>query len=386
MRHNLSHVVFASFASRRRRRFAASFALVAGSLIMLTACGHKQAGGFPPAPVTTALASRKDVPVIVKAIGTVEPYNTVSIKSQVDGEVARVAFREGQDVKKGDILFVIDRRPYQAALRAARADLDRDEAKLRSAALQAGRYAGLVKKDYVTQQQYDDAVANADALKASVQADRAAVEQARLNLAYCTIRAPIAGRTGNLLVQLGNVIKANDDVLVILNRLSPIYVSFSVPEKYLSEIRRQQAIAPRLVSVFASGGGRHEGKLTFVNNAVDPTTGTVLLKAAFPNKDKALWPGTFVNVTLRLSTSKGAVVVPSQAVQRGQHGEYVFVIKPGMTVESRNVTTGQELDGDTVILKGVEVGDKVVTDGQLRLYPGARVNVVTKGTGDEGDS
>ena len=388
MRRHLANDSTASHAFPRTGRVAASLSILAGALVLLTACGHKQAGGYPPAPVVAATAVTKDVPLTVDAIGTVEPYNTVSIKAQVGGEIARVAFREGQDVKKGDVLFVIDQRPYQAALQAAKANLDRDKARLQSADLQAGRYAGLVKKDYVTQQQYDDSVANAGALKATVQADAAAVEQARLNLEYCTIRAPIAGRTGNLMVQLGNVIKANDATLVVLNQISPVYVSFSVPEKYLSEIRRQQDIKPRPVTASSpSGGGVHEGTLTLVNNTVDQATGTILLKATFPNTDRALWPGTFVNVALRLSTSRGAVVIPSQAVQRGQQGEYVFVLKPDMTVESRNVVTGQELNGDVVIEKGVHAGERVVTDGQLRLYPGAKATITTKAaqTG-EGDS
>ncbi len=385
-----SHAPIASSFSAGTRRFAVCMAAASGVLLLLTACSQKKQGGFPPAPVTVATAATKDVPYNVDAIGTVEPYNTVSVKAQVGGEIARVAFHEGQDVKKGQVLFVVDPRPYRAALQAAKANLDRDKAQLQSAQLQEKRYADLVKKDYVTQQQYDDAVASAGALKATVQADEAAVEQASLNLGYCTVRAPIAGRTGNLLVQLGNVVKANDTSLVVLNQITPIYVTFSVPEKYLSEIRKRQDESPRtVVASSPSGGGSHEGRLSLVNNSVDPTTGTILLKATFPNKDKTLWPGTFVNVTLRLSTSRGAVVVPSKALQRGQQGEYIFVVKPDETVESRSVVTGQELDGDTVIEKGIAAGERVVTDGQLRLYPGAKVNITTKADkadAGEGDS
>ncbi len=379
-----STVVLEASPRPRAGRTASMCAAAAGLLILLTACGHKQSGGFPPAPVTVAQAMAKNVPFYVTAIGTVEPYNTVSVKSLVSGEITRVAFHEGQDVRKGDLLFVIDVRPYKAALQAAQANLARDMAQHRSAELQARRYAQLVKKDYVTQQQYDDAVASAAALKASVEADKAAAENARLNLSYCTIQAPISGRTGNLLVQLGNVVKPNDVPLVVLNQIKPIYVNFSVPEMYLSEVRKAQTEGPLSVTASSpSGGSSYEGKLSLINNAVDPTTGTVLLKATFPNKDEALWPGTFVNVTLRLATTRDAVVVPSQAVQRSQQGEYIYVVKPDMTVDMRSVTTGQTVDGEIVLLKGAKAGERVVTDGQLRLYPGARV-VIRQGKGSTG--
>ena len=324
-----------------------------------------------------------DVPVTVTAIGTVEPYNAVAVKPQVAGQISRVAFKEGQTVRRGDLLVVIDPRPFEAALRQAEAALARDSAKLKSAEAEAQRYADLVRKDYVTQQQFDDTVANAGALKATVQADEAAVDQARLDLAYCSVRSPIDGRTGNLMVQLGNVVKANEATLVTVNQITPVYVAFSVPESQLSDIRRHSAGgAMKVIASPTSGGGSYAGQLTLIDNTVDQGTGTILLKGTFPNEDEALWPGTFVNVSLDLTVAKGAVVVPTQAIQHGQTGDFIFVIKPDMTVEMRPVTAGQATDGLTVIEKGVAAGERVVTDGQLRLFPGAKVEIKADGAAE----
>jgi multidrug efflux system membrane fusion protein len=352
------------------------------AVFMLAACSGNAENNHGPksAPVTASIALKKDVPVVLKAIGTVEPHNTVSVRAQVAGEIKRIAFKEGQDVFQGDLLFTIDPRPYQAALEGALADLDRDNARLKSAKEDVRRYAELVKKDYVTSQAYDQIVANADALKATVAADQAAVQSARVNLGYCTVQAPITGRTGNLLVKLGNVIKANDQPVITINQIMPINVSFSVPEEYLADIRRYAADGT--LDVEAAFPNRTEpnfrGELSFINNTVDGSTGTILLKATFPNPDKALWPGQFVNVTLRLIAGRNAVVVPSQAVQRGQQGEYVFVVKADMSVEARTVQLGQRFDGETVIRKGLEAGERVVTDGQLRLFPGAKVALMNQ--------
>ena len=352
------------------------------AVFMLTACSGNAENSHVPklAPVTVNIALKKDVPVILKAIGTVEPYNTVSVRARGAGEITRIAFKEGQDVSQGDLLFNIDSRPYQAALEGALADLDRDNARLKSAKEDVRRYAELVKKDYVTSQAYDQMVANADALKASVAADQAAVDSARVNLDYCTVRAPITGRTGNLLVKLGNVIKADEQPVITINQIMPIYASFSVPEEYLADIQRYAADGT--LGVEAAFPNRtapnFRGELSFINNTVDGSTGTILLKATFPNPDKALWPGQFVNVILRLATSRSAVVVPSQAVQRGQQGEYVFVVKADMTVESRAIQLGQGIDGETVVRKGLEAGERVVTDGQLRLFPGAKVALMNQ--------
>ncbi len=359
-----------------RCRLAAATATVL-ALAILSACGGAQKkGGIPPAPVTVAESAHKDVPIVLSAIGTVEAYNSVNIKPLVGGEITSVAIKEGQDVNKGDVLFVIDPRPYEAALQQAQGILARDKAQLVSAEAQAKRYADLVKKDYVTAQQYDDAAASAGALQSSVQADEAAVQAARLNLAYCTVRAPIPGRTSNLLIQLGNVMKANDVPVLVLNQITPIYVNFSVPESDLPEIRRQQAEGPLKVSaVLPSGGATFEGELSLINNAVDPNTGMILLKATFPNEDKALWPGSFVQVSLTLGTQKGAVVVPEKAVQEGQQGTYLFVVKPDRTVEMRPITVGQRRNDEAIIEKGLQAGEEVVTDGQLRLFPGAKVEI-----------
>jgi multidrug efflux system membrane fusion protein len=352
------------------------------AVFMLAACsGNAENNQGPkPAPVTAHIALKKDVPVVLKAIGTVEPHNTVSVRARVAGEITRIAFEEGQDVSQGDLLFTIDPRPYQAVLEGALADLDRDNARLKSAKEDVRRYAELVKKDYVTSQAYDQTIANADALKATVAADRAAVQSARVNLDYCAVRSPITGRTGTLLVKLGNVIKAEDQPVVTINQIVPINVSFSVPEEYLADIRRYAADGTLDVeAAFPDQKTQNfKGALSFINNTVDGSTGTILLKATFPNADKALWPGQFVNVTLRLVASRSAVVVPSQAVQRGQQGDYVFVVKDDMSVESRTVQLGQRIDGVTVIRKGLEAGERVVTDGQLRLFPGAKVALMNQ--------
>jgi membrane fusion protein, multidrug efflux system len=364
-------------------RISLSNLLMVGiAVFMLTACSGNAENNHisKSAPVTISIVLKKDVPVVLKAIGTVEPHNTVSVRARVAGEITRIAFKEGQDVSQGDLLFIIDPRSYQAALDGALADLARDNARLKNAEEDVRRYAELVKKDYVTSQVYDQTKANADALKATLAADQAAVESARVNLDYCTVRAPITGRTGNLLVKLGNVIKANEQSVITINQIMPINVSFSIPEEYLADIQRYAAEG--ILGVEAAFPNRAEpsfrGELSFINNTVDGSTGTILLKATFPNLDKTLWPGQFVNVSLRLATSRSAVVVPSQAVQRGQQGEYVFVVKPDMTVESRSVQLGQRIDGETVIRKGIEAGERVVTDGQLRLFPGAKVALMNQ--------
>lgn len=349
---------------------------VTTALILLAGCSGGKKGAAPPAvPVTAAKAEQKDVPQILSAIGSVEPYTSVGVKAQVGGELQRVHFQEGQDVRKGDPLFTIDPRPYQAALRQAEANLARDKAQAQSAEANANRYAELVKKDYVTRQDYDNAMAQAESLQASVKADEAAADNARLNLAYCTIRAPMDCRTSNLLVQQGNLIKANDVPLVVLNQITPIFATFSVPEQMLGEVQRAIASGKVPVTAQPDGGKAAAGELALVNNQVDSSTGMVLLKAVFPNADKVLWPGQFVNVTVTLSTLKDAIVVPPQAVQPGQKGDYVFVVGKDMAAEMRPVKKGQESLAGTVILSGLKPDETVVTDGQLRLFPGAKVEI-----------
>ncbi len=326
-------------------------------------------------PVKIGYVAQRNVPEQITAIGTVEAYNTVSIKALVGGEITSVHFKEGQDVKQGELLFQIDARPYNSALKQAEAQLARDVAQAKNAEAQALRYEILVQKDYVSKDQYDQLRANADALSAAVQADTANVENSRLQLAYCTIRSPIDGRVGSILVNKGNVVKANDVAMVTINTVHPIYVSFSVPEQRLADIKKYMQEKSLKIEALIQGDETRPavGVLTFINNAVDTTTGTIQLKGTFSNNDKRLWPGQFVNVIITLTTLRNAVVMPSAALQTGQQGQYVFVVKPDFTVESRPVTVARTFGDLAVISKGVTPGEKVVTDGQLQLGPGTIV-------------
>jgi membrane fusion protein, multidrug efflux system len=337
----------------------------------------------PAVPVTVSTAVQKNVPVQLIAIGKVQAYSTVIVKAQIDGELMSVHFKEGQDVRKGDLLFTIDPRPFEAQLKQAEANLAKDKAQLANAKRQVERYGSVVTRGYVSQEQYDTLTANASALEATVHADEAAAENASLSLKYCYIKAPIDGCTGELKVNAGNIIKANDETkpLVTINQVSPVYVSFAVPEANLADIKKHMKGGK--LEVFASVSGTQDtpdrGELTFLDNAVDFTTGTIQLKAEFPNKDRALWPGQFSNVTVTLTEQKDAVVVPFEAVQTGQQGQYAFVLKPDSTVEYRLVSTGKILGNEIIIEKGLVPGDAVVTDGQLRLANGSKVKVVATG-------
>ena len=338
----------------------------------------KAATGPQGAPVVTADAGLKDVAVNFRTIGNVQPYTTVSVKSRVDGQVLAVAFQEGQIVKKGDLLFTIDPRPFEADLKQAEAALARDKALLEKAKLDLTRYTELAKKDYAPKQQLDQAIANAASAAATVKSDEAAVEHARLQVAYSAIRSPIQGRTGNILIQLGNVVKANDTVsLVVINQTQPIYVTFAVPERNLPDIKRRMTEGTLLVDALPQGdtGAPVQGELTFVNNTVDTNTGTIQMKATFANQPERLTPGQSVNVTLTLANKAQAVVIPSEAVQIGPNGQFVYVVKQDMTVEQRPGVTGVNEGGMTVIESGVEAGEKVVREGQLRLVPGAKVRL-----------
>lgn len=334
---------------------------------------------FPPAPVTVAAVVREPVPVQLGTIGTVQPISTVSVKSRVDGQIFKVGFQEGQLVHKDDLLFQIDPRPFRMALLQAQANLARDKAQLLRAQLDLKRYAELSKKDFAPQQQYELARATAESAEATVKADEALIDQAKLNLTdYAEIRSPIEGRTGNLLVSAGNLVKANDTIaLVVITQIQPIYVSFSIPQDKLPEVRRRMGSSTLPVAVTINGdpGPPVEGQVTFINNQVDAATGTIQLKATFPNTDDRLVPGQFVNVMMTLTTMPNALVVPSQAVQNGQSGTYVFVVKPDRTVEQRSVELGPTVADKSVIMRGLEAGEQVVTDGQLRLFPGARVQI-----------
>ena len=332
-------------------------------------------------PVKVAVAEQKAVPVQLQAVGTVEAFATVSIKSRIDGQLVGVHFREGQDVKKGDLLFTIDPRPYESAIKEARARLDRDAALAGKAELDAKRYAELVAKNYVSSDKFEQFRANAEALRATVAADRAALERAQLNLDYCHIRAPMAGRTGRLLVDQGAQIKANDDKggMVEIMQILPINVGFAVPQQHLAAIKTHMAAGPLKVEadIPESELKPEAGTLSFLDNKVNTQTGTVLLKGTFANQDRLLWPGQFVMATLTLTTRGDAVVIPSVAVQVGQDGQFVYVVKPDMTVESRTVAPGMSVGEDVVIEKGLTAGERVVTEGQLRLVPGAKVQVTS---------
>lgn len=393
------------------RRLLAAGALIV-SAALLAGCDKgadpATAKGTPPGvAVTVADVVARDVPVQIRAIGNVQPLATVSVLSMINGEVLKVHFSEGQEVPPGSMLFTIDPRQLQAALlqvqatlaqhqaqvTQAEANLARDMAQLENARVDEQRYRKLVEGGFVAREQYDQVRtreltlastidadrAAVETAKALVRADEAAVENVRVQLGYTEIRAPIGGRTGNLLLNQGNVVKANDvgNPLVVINRIHPIYVAFSVPEAQLAEIKRYRAAGDLPVEAQVTGapGGAVRGKLTFVNNTVDPTTGTIQLKATFENSENALWPGQFVSVALTLARQPGALVVPSQAVQSGQKGQYVFVVKADNTVEARPVVPGAADGRDVVITSGLQAGERVVTDGQLRLVPGARVDV-----------
>jgi multidrug efflux system membrane fusion protein len=317
------------------------------------------------------------VPVQIHAIGNVEAYSTVSVKTQVAGELIGVYFKEGQEVKKGDLLFLIDPRPFEAALKQAEANLAKDVAQMKKAEVDARRYTDLFKKGVVSSQDYDQVRTNYETLKAIVKADEAAVRNAKLELEYCYIRSPIDGRIGRLMVNQGNIVKEKETVLVDINQTKPIYVGFSVPEQELPRIKRYMALEELRVQAIIPSDKDHPvtGKLSFINNEVDTKTGTILLKAVFPNQDETLWPGQFVNAVLTLTTQKNALVIPSSAVQMGQEGQYVFVVKPDLTVESRPVVVGDSLEQWVVVSKGLRPGERVVTEGQLSLAPGAKVEI-----------
>ena len=369
-----------------RFSLAGIFAVAFAAMLIAAACSHEgdeHAFGREAVAVLAAKAVEKTVASEVRAIGRVEAFSTVNVKSQVAGQITAVHFTQGQDVKQGDLLFTIDPRPFQAALLQAQANLARDVAQAKKADADSERYSFLVKQGVGSRQQYDQAIADAGAADAAVAADKAAVETARLNLAYTQIRSPIDGRTGDLLVHAGNVIKANEDnPMVVINQVRPVYVDFSIPEQKLPEVR--EYISERKLPVSVSIPGQQQapekGELSFIDNTVDRTTGTINLKGTFTNINGRLWPGEFVDATLVLSEQPHTVVVPSQAIQTGQDGSYVFVIDHAMKVAIRPVVIGTSTGNETVVERGVKAGEMVVTDGQLKLMPGASV-VIKSGLG-----
>jgi membrane fusion protein, multidrug efflux system len=357
-------------------------------------------GSGGPVPVITAHAVRKAVAVTIPAVGTVEAVSTVQIKSQVTGQATGILFKEGDEVRQGQLLFTIDPRPFQAALDQAQAALARDTATASNQQAEQARFADLYQRGLISREQFDAQTAAAKASQSTLEVDKAAVESAQLNLRYTRITAPIAGRTGSLGVHTGDVIQANSaTAMVSINQVSPVYVTFSVPGRYLADIRRFQAQRPLAVEARmqsatlpgaqrqtptslapdiqpdVAGGTVEKGSVTFIDNSVDATTGTIRLRGTFANADRALWPGVFVQVTVALTTDPNALVVPSNAVQASQNGQYVYVVTSNRTAEMRPVIVARQQGDDTVIAKGLSVGEEVVTDGQLRLTPGAHVSV-----------
>jgi multidrug efflux system membrane fusion protein len=344
--------------------------------VVLAACSQEDPPPTALVPVIVATVERRAVPFELAATGTVEPLQAVAVQAQVSGTLRRVAFKEGDDVKQGQVLFELDARPYRAALDKALAALARDRAQAENAAEEAKRYEALVEKQYVTAQQYEQVRTNAVATQANLAGSQAAVDEARLNLQYATIRAPITGRTGSLLMREGNLVRANaTQPLVVINRIRPVLVRFAVPAGNLPLI--QEHLGKNIVvRAEAHGGGDpSEGTLSFVDNAVDTATGTILLKGRFPNDDGSLWPGGFVNVRLQLYVEPDALVIPSAAVVSGQQGSFVFVIQADSSAATRPVLVNRTA-GDFAIVSGeVQAGDRVVIDGQLRLRQGSKVQI-----------
>ena len=365
----------------RLRRPAPSLTLGMTAILALAAAAcqsQKPKVADEAVPVTVARVEQKNVPIDIRAIGNVQPVSTVQVRALVGGELQKVSFREGDDVRKGALLFTIDPRPYQAALSQAQANLARDEAQMHNADATATRYAELVKKDFVTKEEYDRVAAASESSKAVVAADRAAVENARLQLSYCEIHSPIDGRTGSLMVHAGNIVKANDTTpLVVINQIQPVYVQFNIPEAQLADVRAKGGVGKLPVDALPQNGGAPvaHGTLSFIDNNVDTATGTITLKATFDNATRALWPGQYTNVAMQIADRPDAIVVPSRAVQVGQRGQFVYVVKPGNAVEMRPVAIFRTIDQDTIIDKGLEPGETVVTDGQLRLTPKSKVEI-----------
>src|SRR5215472_4609955 len=381
-------------------------------ILLLAGCSSEKAAAVAQqqasaAPVLVSKAMLKSVPIEIQSVGNAEAYSSISVKSQIGGELTVVDFKEGTDVRKGDRLFVIDPRPYESQVAQAEATLAKDKAQLQAAQAnlskemaqeefaqaQAKRYSDLLKKGLFSADSAEQMIAQAkaateavradraaiDSMQANIAADEAALDRAKLQLEYCTIRSPIDGRTGQLMVKQGNVVKATDVELVTINQLHPIYVTFTVPEINLPLIKARMAAGKVSVVVYLQGQDEavETGTLTFVENIVDSATGTIRLKALFDNRADKLWTGQFVRVVVRSNDSSNSIVVPVTAVQTRQDGKFVFVVKPDMTVEARAVLTGRTIERDVVIEKGLSEGESVVTTGQLRLVPGSRIQIKT---------
>ena len=358
------------------------FPVITAAVLLALAAGcnrstaPKAAGAAPVVPVQVAVAQQQDVPRRIESIGTVQALRTVAVKSQVDGIIAQVHFKEGDSVAAGDLLVTLDRRPFENSLRIARADLVNAQAEATRAQADAERYTRLDQQDAVSKEQYAQLITRAETTRAAAQAREAAVANAELQLGYTQIRSPIAGRTGQLLLHEGALVKANDNsfTLVTVNQLAPVAVAYAVPERSLDEVRTAYAAGGVTVAVTDRNTGmkRANGHLEFIDNTVDATTGMITLKAVFPNEDQALWPGRFVFTVMQIGVDVGAIVVPSTAVQNSQSGSTVYVLKPDQTVELRTVKVARTAGDNTLLADGVKAGETVITDGQIRLLPGMK--------------
>jgi len=346
--------------------------------------GRSGRGAEAPVPVTTALAAEKAVPIELTTIGTGEALSTVEVRAQVTGQLTAVLFAEGDDVTEGQLMFTIDARPFEVAVQQAEATLAKDQAQATNSEATRARYEDLFKRQLVSQSDFDASVSTAASAAATVQADKAALESAKLQLQYTKITAPVSGRTGALLVHQGSIVHSTDTTpLVVINQIAPIRITFAVAGQYLPQIRAGQAVAPLQAEAKLQGAksGTAIGSVSFIDNAIDTTTGTIKLKATFPNTDHQLWPGELVEVRLRLSVDPHAVVVPARAVQNGQQGQFVFVVGADRAVDIRNVVVARMVGDEAVIGSGLQAGEEVVTDGQLRLIKGS--HVTTKSGGAE---
>jgi multidrug efflux system membrane fusion protein len=371
-------------SSKFARLSAATLAIAL--LLCFAGCGSKESAkaaspgeGRPPAPVVVSTVEQRDVPIQITAIGNVEAYQTVQVRSMVSGQIESIHFKEGDDVRKGQMLYSLDKRPFQAALEQAEGNLKRDQAQAANAKVQAARYTDLEKQGVISREQADLQRTQENTDVAAVYADQAAVQAAKVQLQYTDIFAPIDARAGALMINVGNLVKANDTpYLVQLNQITPIYVTFTVPEVRLSEVRQ---FAAHGLKVLAYPKGQNsipsEGLLTFIDNGVDPQTGTVKLKATFQNKDKRLWPGEFVNVVLNISTLRNAITVPTKAVQSGQQGDYVFVVDKDGTADPHQIRSTGTYQNFTLVKEGLNAGDTVIVDGQLRVAPKGKVTVTS---------
>jgi membrane fusion protein, multidrug efflux system len=368
--------------ARPKRRVPTIALVLTIALAALAGCGKQQAASPPPPAVSVVVGrvTQDTVPVQIAAIGNVEAYSTVSIKAQVSGELVGVHFTEGDSVRKGQLLLEIDPRPYQAVLAQAQAAMARDKAVAANNRAQAQREAKLLDAGIVPIQDAEALTSTADAADALVNADEAAIQTAEINLEFCKIYSPIDGRTGILALKTGNLVKVADVPILVINQLDPIFVNFTVPQQYLPDIKKFMALGTLRVSSTApsDSGPPLEGTLTFVDNAIDPTTGTIHLRATFANALNRLWPGLYVNILLTLSEEASATVVPAEAIVPGQNGPLVYVVKEDNTVEGRTVVSSRTVQGEAVIDKGLRPGETIVTDGQSLLIPGARITIRNK--------